>query len=410
MDASIRDQTYMRRALDLAAQGLGRVEPNPMVGAVVVQGGEIVGEGYHQRFGGPHAEVFALQAAGPRARGAELFVSLEPCCHQGKTPPCTGAIQAAGIRRVVAAVADPFPEVCGRGLAVLKATGIETTVGVLAEEARRLNAAFFKRQRTGLPLVIAKWAMTLDGRLATAAGDSRWISSEESRRRVHEVRRVVDAVLVGAGTVLADEPSLTVRHVAPLPERGQPTRVIVDGRLVIDPAKDPARTARDAPVIVYTSADAVREHADKAAALREEGCEVVIVASEAENPRGGASPQPERGGSLATASLRPDPPGTDSRVPSALLSLRGVLEDLGERGMSRVLVEGGARVLGSFLAAGLVDRVMIFVSPRILASADAPGPAAGPTGRALADALPLADLTAERVGPDLLIQGRVGEF
>jgi diaminohydroxyphosphoribosylaminopyrimidine deaminase/5-amino-6-(5-phosphoribosylamino)uracil reductase len=419
MDASIRDQTYMRRALDLAAQGLGRVEPNPMVGAVVVQGGEIVGEGYHQRFGGPHAEVFALQAAGPRARGAELFVSLEPCCHQGKTPPCTGAILAAGVRRVVAAVADPFPEVCGRGVAVLKATGIETTIGVLAEEARRLNAAFFKRQRTGLPLVIAKWAMTLDGRLATAAGDSRWISSEESRRRVHEVRRVVDAVLVGTGTVLVDEPSLTVRHVDPLPERGQPTRVIVDGRLVIDPAKDPARTARDAPVIVYTSADAVREHADKAAALREEGCEVVIVASEAGNPRGGASlqaerggasPQPERGGSLATASLRPDPTRADSRAPSAPLSLRGVLEDLGARGMSRVLVEGGARVLGSFLAAGLVDRVMIFVSPRILASADAPGPAAGPSGRALADALPIADLTAERVGPDLLIQGRVGEF
>lgn len=375
MDASIRDQTYMRRALDLAAQGLGRVEPNPMVGAVVVQGSEIVGEGYHQRFGGPHAEVFALQAAGPRARGAELFVSLEPCCHQGKTPPCTGAIQAAGIRRVVAAVADPFPEVCGRGLAVLKAAGIETTIGVLAEEARRLNAAFFKRQKTGLPLVIAKWAMTLDGRLATAAGESRWISSEESRRRVHEVRRVVDAVLVGAGTVLADEPSLTVRHVAPLPERGQPTRVIVDGRLVIDPAKNPARTARDAPVIVYTSADAVREQADKAAALREEGCEVIEVPPEA-----------------------------------GKVSLRGVLEDLGARGMSRVLVEGGARVLGSFLAAGLVDRVMIFVCPRILAGADALGPAAGPGGRTLADALPVADLAAERVGPDLLIQGRLGEF
>ena len=331
---------------------------------------------------------------------------------------------------MVAAVADPFPEVCGRGLAVLKATGIETTVGVLAEEARRLNAAFFKRQKTGLPLVIAKWAMTLDGCLATAARRGGWISSEESRRRVHEVRRVVDAVLVGAGTVLADEPSLTVRHVAPLPERGQPTRVIVDGRLVMDPAKNPGRTARDAPVIVYTSADAVRERADKAAALREEGCEVIEVPLDAggvplrggaspepgrggESPqpgRGGASPQTERGGSLATASLRPDPPRTDGRTPSVPLSLRSVLEDLGARGMSRVLVEGGARVLGSFLAAGLVDRVMIFVSPRILAGADALGPAAGPGGRALADALPVADLTTERVGPDLLIQGRLGEF
>jgi len=385
MDASIRDQTYMRRALDLAGQGLGRVEPNPMVGAVVVQGDQIAGEGYHQRFGGPHAEVFALRAAGPRARGAELFVSLEPCCHAGKTPPCTGAILAAGVRRVVAAVADPFPDVSGRGLAILKAAGIETAVGVLEEEARRLNAAFFKRQRTGLPLVIAKWAMTLDGRMATAAGESRWISSEESRRRVHEVRRVVDAVLVGAATALADEPSLTVRHVEPLPERGQPTRVIIDGRLVIDPAKDPARTARDVPVIVYTSAEALRDRAERAAALRETGCDVIAVPLDAPLSRG-------------------------EGMPTARLSLRAVLQDLGKRGMSRGLVEGGPRILGSLFAAGLVDRVMVFVSPRILASADALGPAAGPNGRTLTEALPIADLTAELVGPDLLIQGRVGEF
>ena len=375
MDASGRDIAYMRRALDLAALGLGRVEPNPMVGAVVVQGDEVVGEGYHARYGGPHAEVVALGNAGPKARGAELFVTLEPCCHHGKTPPCTGAILAAGVRRVVAAVADPFPEVSGRGLAALREAGLEVVVGMGELRARRLNAAFFKRQRTGLPLVIAKWAMTLDGRLAAADGSSRWISSEESRRRVHEVRRISDAVLVGSGTAVADEPSLTVRHVEPLPERGQPTRVIMDSGLAIDAAREPARSAAEVPVIVYTSDDALAGRGNRADALRRAGCDLVAV------------PRVEAG-----------------------LSPEAVVQDLGRRGMSRILVEGGARILGSFFAAGLVDRVMIFIAPRLLGSADALGPVAGPNGLTLADALDVADLTCERVGPDVLIQGRTGEF
>ena len=375
MDASGRDIAYMRRALDLAALGLGRVEPNPMVGAVVVQGDEVVGEGYHARYGGPHAEVVALGNAGPKARGAELFVTLEPCCHHGKTPPCTGAILAAGVRRVVAAVADPFPEVSGRGLAALREAGLEVVVGMGELRARRLNAAFFKRQRTGLPLVIAKWAMTLDGRLAAADGSSRWISSEESRRRVHEVRRISDAVLVGSGTAVADEPSLTVRHVEPLPERGQPTRVIMDSGLAIDAAREPARSAAEVPVIVYTSEDALAGRGNRADALRRAGCDLVAV------------PRVEAG-----------------------LSPEAVVQDLGRRGMSRILVEGGARILGSFFAAGLVDRVMIFMAPRLLGSADALGPVAGPNGLTLADALDVADLTCERVGPDVLIQGRTGEF
>jgi diaminohydroxyphosphoribosylaminopyrimidine deaminase/5-amino-6-(5-phosphoribosylamino)uracil reductase len=375
MDPLSRDELHMRQALELAARGLGRVEPNPMVGAVVVQGDHVVGEGFHQRFGGPHAEVLALRAAGPLARGGELFVSLEPCCHHGKTPPCTEAILAAGVRRVVAAVVDPFAEVSGRGIDILSKAGVETAVGVLEPEARRLNAAFFKRQRTGMPLVIAKWAMTLDGRIATAGGDSRWISSQESRRRVHEVRRVVDAVLVGAGTVLADDPELTVRHVPPLPERGQPTRVVLDGRLAIDAAKNPARTAAEAPVIVYTSAEALRDRADRAAALRQAGCQVIAAPTEATG-----------------------------------VSLLAVLQDLGNRGMSRVLVEGGAKVFGSLFAGSLADRVMVFVCPKVLAGADAVGPVAGPIGRSLAASLTIADMTAEPVGPDVLIQGRIGEF
>ena len=375
MNAPDRDTTTMRRALALARRGLGRVEPNPMVGAVVVRDGRIVGEGYHRRFGGPHAEVVALEAAGPDARGAELFVTLEPCCHHGKTPPCTEAIVAAGVRRVVAAAEDPFPEVAGRGLARLREAGLRVTVGVLEEEARRLNAAFFKRTRTGRPLVIAKWAMTLDGRLADASGTSRWISGEASRRRVHEVRRICDAVLVGSGTALADAPSLTVRHAAPLPERGQPTRVILDGRLRLPPGAEPAASARQVPVIVYTLQDAPADTAGRADDLRRAGCEVV--------------PMPE------------GPGGVD---------LGAVLDDLGRRDASRALVEGGGRVLGSLLAQGLADRVMVFVAPRLLAAGDARSPLDGPAGRALADAVDLQDVTVERVGEDVLIEGRVGEF
>jgi len=370
-----RDATFMRRALDLARLGLGRVEPNPMVGAVVVRGETVVGEGYHARFGGPHAEVAALEAAGPRARGAELFVSLEPCCHQGKTPPCTDAIVAAGVRRVVAAVEDPFPEVSGRGLQRLRNSGLDVTVGVLEAEARRLNAAFFKRQATGRPLVIAKWAMTLDGRMATATGESKWITGEVARRRVHEVRRICDAVLVGIGTALADAPLLTVRHVKPLPERGQPTRVVLDERLAVPADREPAASAVGTPVLVYTTSEALDGQADRADALRASGCELVAM------PAAGA--------------------GVDAAA---------VLDDLGRRGMSRVLVEGGARVLGSFIADGLVDRVMVFVAPRLLASADALGPLAGPDGRALADALAVHDTTVTEIGPDVLVEGRVSDF
>jgi len=369
------DMTLMRRALDLARRGLGRVEPNPMVGAVVVGEGRIAGEGYHARFGGPHAEVVALEAAGAAARGADLIVTLEPCCHHGKTPPCTEAILSAGVRRVVAAVADPSPEVAGRGLARLREAGVEVTVGVLEDEARRANAAFFKRTLTGRPLVITKWAMTLDGRLADAAGTSRWISEEAARRRVHGVRRICDAVLVGSGTALADAPSLTVRHVAPLPERGQPTRVVLDGRLRLPAEAEPAASAREVPVIVYTLEDTAVRAAARAEALRRAGCEIVPL------PAG--------------------PGGVD---------LAAVLDDLGRRGASRVLVEGGATVLGTLLNRGLADRVMVFVAPRLLASGDALSPLDGPGGRALADAIHLQDLTVERVGEDVLIVGRAGEY
>ncbi len=367
------DRAMMQRALRLAAGGLGRVEPNPVVGCVVVRDGRIIGEGFHARFGGPHAEVVALHAAGKAARGATLYVTLEPCCHHGKTPPCTDAILAAGVARVVAATEDPFPRVAGGGTRRLREAGVTAEVGLLGEEARHLNAAYLKRQATGRPLVVAKWAMTLDGRIATAAGDSRWITGAAARRRVHEVRRIADAVLVGAGTARADRPSLTVRHVAPLPERGQPARVILDDGLVLDPGAEPAASARDVPVLVYTRPGEA-EHA-RAAALRKAGCEVLGVEAD-------------------TAGVSPG----------------AVLDDLGARGMSRVMVEGGARVFGSFFTAGCVDRVLVFMAPKILGAAGALGPVAGPDGRALAEAWPVLDVQVDAIGEDWVLEGRVGPY
>ncbi|HTU24438.1 MAG TPA: bifunctional diaminohydroxyphosphoribosylaminopyrimidine deaminase/5-amino-6-(5-phosphoribosylamino)uracil reductase RibD, partial [Pirellulales bacterium] len=209
------DVWHMARALELAARGLGRVEPNPLVGCTIVNQGDVVGEGWHGQFGGPHAEIEALRVAGPHAAGATMYVTLEPCAHFGKTPPCTQAIVAAGIRRVVAATVDPFPAVGGQGLTELREAGIEVSVGQSAEEARRLNAPYFKLVETGRPWLIAKWAMTLDGKIATRSGASRWISSRDSRQIVHALRGRVDAVLVGIGTALADDPLLTARPAGP---------------------------------------------------------------------------------------------------------------------------------------------------------------------------------------------------
>src|SRR4051794_5088755 len=212
------DHDWMRRALDLAERGRGFVEPNPVVGAVVVRDGSLVGEGWHERYGEAHAEVNALSAAGEAARGATLYVTLEPCCHHGKTPPCTDTVLRAGVRRVVAAMLDPFPRVAGGGFAVLLAAGVDVAVGVCEAEARRLNAPYLTLLTHGRPHVHAKWAMTLDGKIATRTGQSQWISNEASRRRVHELRGRMDAVVVGIGTVLADDPMLTARPPGPRSE------------------------------------------------------------------------------------------------------------------------------------------------------------------------------------------------
>lgn len=348
------DESWMARALTLAERGRGHVEPNPLVGAVVVRAGLVVGEGWHQRYGGPHAEVHALQAAGTAAQGATLYVTLEPCCHHGKTPPCTDAVLRAGITRVVAAMPDPFPQVSGRGLELLRAAGVAVEVGLGEAAACQLNAPYLTLLRHNRPYVHLKWAMTLDGKIATHSGDSKWISNETSRRRVHELRGRVDAVLVGVGTVLADDPLLTARP--PGPRRA--TRIVLDSRGRTPLTAQLLRTAGDAPVLI-------------AAAL----------------------PRPEVG-----VEVLPLPGDGGVSVPA-------LLAELGRRRMTNLLVEGGATVLGSFLDAGLVDEVHVFVAPVLAGGRNALSPVGGRGVDRIADALRLTRYTITDSDGDLYIHG-----
>lgn len=291
-----------------------------MVGAVIVRDGSLVSVGHHARFGLAHAEVMALADAAGASRGADLYVTLEPCCHQGKTPPCTRAVIDAGIKRVVAAMEDPFPRVAGGGLKLLRDSGLQVEVGLLADEARLLNAPYLKRLRLGRPYVTGKWAMTLDGRMATASGSSRWISGSRSRAVVHEIRGRMDAIIIGVGTAIADDPQLTAR---PAGSRIL-TRVVLDSsaRLPVDSTL--VKTANAIPTLVAVTRDAPKSRCDR---LREMGCEVLAF-------------------------------DVDGRVPIGLL-----LDEMGRRSWTNVLVEGGGRVLGAFLDAGEVDAVEVFIAP-----------------------------------------------
>ena len=352
----------MRRALAEAERGRGGVEPNPVVGAVVVREGKPVGVGHHARYGGPHAEVVALEAAGEATRGATLYVTLEPCCHVGKTPPCTEAILRAGVGRVVAALRDPFPRVDGGGLARLRAAGLAVEEGVEGDAARWLNAPYLKRLATGRPYVTAKWAMTLDGKTATAGGDSRWISGPRSRARVHERRGRVDAVAVGIGTALADDPLLTARP--PGPRR--PVRLVLDGAARLPPGGQLARTARDEPVWVAVTD---RAPAERRRALEALGCEVLAFPT--------AGPVP----------------------------ILPLLEELGRRGQTNLLVEGGGQVLGAFLDAGQVDAVEVFLAPVLEGGTHPFSPARGLGVAAMAQALRLARHEVQVLDGDVLIRG-----
>jgi diaminohydroxyphosphoribosylaminopyrimidine deaminase / 5-amino-6-(5-phosphoribosylamino)uracil reductase len=360
--ATNEDVQWMRRALAEAARGKGSVEPNPMVGAIVVRDGQLVGAGHHERFGGPHAEINALAMAGDLARGATLYVTLEPCCHFGKTPPCTDAILAAGIARVVVAISDPFPKVNGRGLSVLEKKGLPVETGCESGPARLLNAPYLKRSLTSRPFVIAKWAMTLDGKTAAASGDSQWISSDQSRSLVHTLRGQMDAILVGIATVEADDPLLTARPPGPR----CPARVVLDSTARLSSSSRLAKTAREFPVIVATTEQASPRDRERLSGL---GCEVLAL------------------------------PG-NARVP-----VDTVVDELGRRGMTNVLVEGGGRVLGAFLDAGQVDAVEVFIAPSIEGGDHAQTAARGRGLNFMREAARLRGIEVTQVGGDVHVRG-----
>ncbi|OGO30306.1 MAG: riboflavin biosynthesis protein RibD [Chloroflexi bacterium RBG_16_56_11] len=359
------DKEFMGQALKLARRGLGKVSPNPMVGAVIVQGGRVIGKGYHRRFGGDHAEVEAIRSAGGDTAGATMYVTLEPCVHYGKTPPCADAVIKSRIGRVVIGMLDPDKRVSGQGLQKLKNAGIETTVGVREAECRALNEAYIKHRSTGVPFVTVKWAQSLDGRIATAAGDSRWISSEESRKLAHKLRAQHDAILAGIGNVLKDDPELTTRLV-----RGRnPLRVILDSRLRIPLAAKVLAGQEKARTLVATTPAADRE---KLAALHGMGIEVLTV-----------------------------PADGHGRV-----DLPALLRALGERDITSVLVEGGGEVITSFLRAGLADRLVVFIAPKILGSGTQ---AVGDLNiTEVAKALKLTFTRVYRIGEDMVVEGSGG--
>jgi len=363
MTSHLHEQ-FMHEALELARQGRGRVEPNPMVGCVIVKDGRVVGRGYHRSFGGDHAEVEALRDAGDDARGADVYVTLEPCAHHGKTPPCTDALIRAEVKRVIIAMSDPFPEASGAGPKKLTEAGIEVEAGLLEEDARELNAPYVKFITRKQSYVIAKWAMSLDGKIATRTGDSRWISGEESRRLVHQMRNKVDAVMVGLGTVLKDDPQLTCR----IPGGRNPRRIIVDGPAATPLTSQVVRSAREIETIIVTAESAPAERVQP---LEEAGCGIIKL------------------------------PAKNDRI-----RIADLLAETARRCLTNILVEGGAELLAAVFGERAVDEVRVFVAPVIIGGAGAYTPVAGPGVDEISQALRLRSVTSWRVGEDVLIEGR----
>jgi len=351
----------MRKALALAAQGRGHVEPNPMVGAVVLDSaGQLAGEGWHKKFGEAHAEVHALNAAGERANGGTLVVTLEPCCHWGKTPPCTDAILRAGIKRVALSMVDPFPQVAGIGIALLKTAGVEVHIGLCEAEARALNAPYLKLLRTGRPWVHAKWAMSLDGKIATRTSDSQWISGDESQKRVHELRGRMDAVVIGRGTMVADDPLLTARPPGPR----LAARVVLSATGELPERCRLRMTARKTPVILFTLA----ANAHRLQGWTEDGAEVVAVDDNA-------------------------------------LTLDAVLNEFGRRRFTNVMFEGGSALFGSLIDAGLADEFHVFIAPKLIGGTNALSPVGGAGTDRMIDALSLHRVSVEKLGDDAYMRG-----
>lgn len=365
---SMDHEQYMRRALELALQAEGRTSPNPLVGAVIVRDGQVVGEGYHHKAGEPHAEVNALREAGDKARGAAIYVTLEPCCHHGRTGPCCEALIEAGITEVVAAMVDPNPKVAGQGIKRLEAAGIKVTVGILENEARDINQSFLKRIQTGLPYVILKTAMTLDGKIAAASGDSRWVTGEAARNMVHEMRNRYDAVMVGANTVLKDDPQLNVR----LERSGtrNPVRVIVDGALDIPLTARVVTTINEQATVVLTSHQASQT---KIAEFSKAGVQVIPVAGSPDN-----------------------------------IDLEQGLRILAEQGISSIMVEGGGGLNWSLIKRGLIDYWYAFIAMKAVGGAQAPTPVGGEGFKLMNEAVPMVVKQWRAAGDDLLVEGWMG--
>ena len=361
------DQQYMQLAIELARQGQGRTAPNPPVGAVIVRQDQIVGEGFHPEAGEPHAEIFALQQAGERTRGANLYVTLEPCSHQGKTGPCADAVIRAGITHVFIGVQDPNPQVAGRGIEKLRQAGITVELGIEEERCQRLIAPFARHILSGFPFTIYKTAMTLDGKTATASGDSRWISGEQSRKLVHQLRDRVEAIMVGIGTVLSDDPLLNTR----LPNTGgrDPLRIVIDSKLKMPVECAMLQQRSSAKTLIAT----IVNEPEKCAMLQQAGAEVMQF------------------------------PAVAGRV-----SLPDVWRELGRRNVQSLLLEGGATLAGSALAAGLIDQLKVFLAPKLIGGSADFGIFAGQGCLKLSDALRLTDLRHEKVGDDILLTGDIG--
>jgi diaminohydroxyphosphoribosylaminopyrimidine deaminase / 5-amino-6-(5-phosphoribosylamino)uracil reductase len=358
------DRQMMQRALTLARRTRGYTCPNPAVGAVIVHNGTIVGEGYHRACGQPHAEAEALARAGDKARGATIYITLEPCDHHGRTSSCTEAILAAAIKRVVTGAADPNPKVRGKGLTRLRKAGVEVVTGVLEQECRDLNRDYNHYVSSGMPWVTLKWAMTLDGKIATRTGDSRWVSGEAAQRWAHRLRAQHAAVLVGLGTAMADDPLLTVRHV-----RGrQPARIVLDSRCELSLESRLVQSAMEVPLWV-----AVTQQAPEAWrwALVGKGVEVLEIAADSHGH----------------------------------IDIKALLCELGSREVMSVLMEGGSKVLGSFFDAGLWNQASIVIAPKLAGGEKAPSPLGGMGVARMTDIVPLRDAKMQRLGDDWLIEG-----
>jgi diaminohydroxyphosphoribosylaminopyrimidine deaminase/5-amino-6-(5-phosphoribosylamino)uracil reductase len=370
------DRLHLARAIELAGRGVGAVKPNPVVGAVIARDGEVLGEGWHERFGAAHAEVNAIEACGMAdLGGATLYVSLEPCCHEGKTPPCTEAIVQAGIGRVVVGSDDPTEKAAGRGLGILRDEGIEVVMadGELATRARLLNQAFRKHARTGRPWVLFKSAMTLDGKVATRAGDSQWISGEASRALAHRWRASVDAVVVGIGTALADDPQLTARpDGTPSCPSEQPRRVVFDSLARLPSDSRLLAAAAEMPLTVVVSRAAARADTD---ALEAAGVQVLVATGENEPAR-----------------------------------VRSALDQLGQLGVASLLLEGGPHLAGAFLDAGEIDEIRLFLAPLLFGGRTARDPLEGEGVERIDDAVRALTFECARVGEDLLVSARLHEW